>query len=115
MRVPHLAWPGDAGVRVERWLEAERGQLFLWVPVMIGGGIAAWFALPDAARWGAVILVGLAVAVAALAVGRSGRAARALVWAGLLVALGCALVWWRAERVAAPVLARPAVVQVVGI
>lgn len=114
MRLPIPAWPGGVGARVERWLEAERGQLFLWVPVMIGGGIAAWFALPDAARWGAVILVGLAVAAAALAVGRGGRAARALVWAGLLVALGCALVWWRAERVAAPVLARPAVVQVVG-
>ncbi|WP_308222960.1 DUF4131 domain-containing protein [Sphingomonas sp. J344] len=101
-------------MRIERWLEAERGQLFLWIPVMLGAGIVAWFALPDAARWGAVILGGLAIAVAALAVGRSGRAARAMAWAGLLVALGCALVWWRAERVAAPVLARPAVVQVTG-
>ncbi|WP_367280222.1 hypothetical protein, partial [Sphingomonas sp.] len=74
MRFPTPAWPGGVGVRVERWLEAERGQLFLWVPVMIGAGIAAWFALPDATRWGAVILGGLAVAAAALAVGRSGRA-----------------------------------------
>ncbi|QDX28166.1 ComEC/Rec2 family competence protein [Sphingomonas suaedae] len=103
-----------AGAAAERWLEAERGQLFLWVPVMLGMGIAAWFVLPDAARWGAVILGSLAVGAAALAVGRGGRAARALAWGAVLVALGCALVWWRAERVAAPVLARPAVVQVAG-
>lgn len=103
-----------AGAVVERWLEVERGQLFLWVPVTLGVGVAAWFVLPDAARWGAVILTALAVAAAALAVGRSGRAARALAWGAGLVALGCALVWWRAERVAEPVLARPAVVFVTG-
>jgi len=78
--------------------------------VMLGTGIAAWFALPDAARWGAVVLGGLAAAAAGLALGRGGRAARCVAVAGLLVAAGCALVWWRAERVAAPVLARPAIV-----
>jgi competence protein ComEC len=96
--------------RIERWLEAERGQLFLWVPVLLGVGIAAWFALPDAPRWMAVVLGGLALAAGGAAIGRGGRAARSLCVAGALVALGCALVWWRAERVAAPVLARPAVV-----
>ncbi|RSU58284.1 ComEC/Rec2 family competence protein [Sphingomonas koreensis] len=100
--------------RNERWLEAERGQIVLWIPVMLGVGIAAWFALPDANRWGAVVLGGLAVAAAGLALGGGGRAARCLAVAGLLVAIGCALVWWRAERLAAPVLARPAIVAVQG-
>lgn len=95
---------------LERWLEAERGQLFLWVPVMLGTGIAAWFALPDASRWGAVVLGGLALAAAGLAVSDGGRAARVLTVGAALVAIGCALIWWRSERVAAPVLARPAVV-----
>ncbi|RYD91200.1 MAG: hypothetical protein EOP61_28025, partial [Sphingomonadales bacterium] len=36
---------------LERWLEAERAQLLLWLPVMLGAGVAAWFVLPDAARW----------------------------------------------------------------
>ncbi|KAI1691130.1 hypothetical protein DdX_22073 [Ditylenchus destructor] len=100
--------------RNERWLEAERGQIVLWIPVMLGVGIAAWFALPDANRWGAVVLGGLAVAAAGLALGGGGRAARCPAVAGLLVAIGCALVWWRAERLAAPVLARPAIVAVQG-
>ncbi|PKP91304.1 MAG: competence protein ComEC, partial [Alphaproteobacteria bacterium HGW-Alphaproteobacteria-16] len=96
--------------RLEAWLEAERGQLFLWVPVMLGVGVAAWFALPDASRWGAVMLAGLALAAAGLAGARGGRGTRVLAVAALLVALGCALIWWRAERVAAPVLAGPAIV-----
>ncbi|WP_414714473.1 ComEC/Rec2 family competence protein [Sphingomonas sp.] len=98
------------GERLERWLEAERGQIVLWIPVMLGAGIAAWFALPDAGRWSAVMLGGLGVAAAGLALGGGGRAARCAAVAGLLVALGCALIWWRAERVAAPVLARAAIV-----
>lgn len=98
------------GERLERWLEAERGQIVLWIPVMLGAGIAAWFALPDTNRWSAVMLGGVAVAAAGIALGRAGRAARCVAVAGLLVALGCALIWWRAERVAAPALARPAIV-----
>lgn len=82
----------------------------LWVPVMLGMGITAWFALPDAGRWIAVMLAGLGIAVAGLALGGGGRAARCVAVAGTLVAIGCALVWWRAERVAAPVLERPAIV-----
>lgn len=82
----------------------------LWVPVMLGVGITAWFALPDAGRWIAVMLAGLGIAVAGLALGGGGRAARCVAVAGMLVAIGCALVWWRAERVAAPVLERPAIV-----
>lgn len=93
----------------ERLAEAERGQLPLWMPVALGVGITAWFVLPGAAAWGAVLLIGLAVALAGLVLPWGTRTARAITIAGLLVMLGCALIWWRAERVAAPVLARPVV------
>lgn len=99
---------------LERWLEAERGQLVLWLPVMLGVGILAWFALPYASRWAGVVLSGAAVALAALALDNSGRAARAVTVCAALVAIGCVLAWVRAERVAAPVLARPAVVWIDG-
>lgn len=102
------------GARVETWAEAERGQLVLWVPVLLGAGILSWFALPDAAAWLAVIAGGLAVALASVALGRGGRGAMAIGVAGAVVALGCALVWLRAERAAAPVLARPAILWVAG-
>ncbi|WP_235512406.1 MULTISPECIES: ComEC/Rec2 family competence protein [unclassified Sphingomonas] len=94
---------------LERFAEAERGQLPLWMPVALGSGIAAWFVLPGPAAWAAVLLAGLAVALAGLVVPWGTRTARAITIGGLLVMLGCGLIWWRAERVAAPVLARPVV------
>lgn len=101
-------------VRVEHVLEAERGQLPLWMPVALGAGIAAWFLLPGPAAWAAVLLAGLAVALAGMVLPWRTRTARAIATVGLLAMLGCALIWWRAERVAAPVLARPVVTAFVG-
>jgi competence protein ComEC len=98
----------QGATRIERWLEIEREQLVLWLPVMLGAGITAWFVLPDAARWIGFILGSLALALAAIGLPGGGRAPRAIAIAGLALAAGCALIWWRAERVAAPVLARPA-------
>lgn len=99
---------------LEHWLEAEREQLVLWVPVMLGVGITAWFVLPDAARWSGFILASSALGLLGVALTRTARAGQLLAIAGLAMALGCALLWWRAERVAAPVLARPAVVALHG-
>ncbi|MBB5699574.1 ComEC/Rec2 family competence protein [Sphingomonas yantingensis] len=95
---------------IERWLEAERDQLPLWLPVALGGGMTAWLVLPWQGQWAAFVLLCLAMASTALALGRGGRSPRMIAVGALAAALGCALIWWRAERVAAPVLARPAVV-----
>ncbi|WP_197277395.1 ComEC/Rec2 family competence protein [Sphingomonas profundi] len=93
---------------IERWLEAERDQLPLWLPVGLGAGIAAWFLLPDATGWAGFILAALGLAAAgALAPGR--RLARAGLWCGLALAIGCGSTWWRSEAVRAPRLARPAI------
>lgn len=95
---------------IERWLEAERDQLPLWVPVALGGGMTAWLVLPARGQWAAFVLLCLAMAATALALGRGGRLPRIVAIGALAAALGCALIGWRAERVAAPVLARPAIV-----
>jgi len=100
------------GGAIERWLEAERGQLPLWLPVALGGGITAWFLLPDMSRWIGFLLACAAVTLLGLAL--PGRLGRTLLIGGLAMAAGCALIWWRAEHVAAPVLARPAVVEITG-
>jgi competence protein ComEC len=92
---------------LERWLESEREQLVLWLPVLLGAGITAWFVLPDAGRWIGFMLAGMATGSAGAMLG--GRSGRAVLIAGLIAAAGCMLIWWRAESVAAPVLARPAV------
>ncbi|PTS84736.1 competence protein ComEC, partial [Sphingomonas sp. HMWF008] len=76
------------GVRLEQWLEAERDQLALWLPVALGGGIALWFMLPDARSWQAAGLTAVAVALGGLAAGRYGRAARVVAVGATAVALG---------------------------
>jgi competence protein ComEC len=91
-------------------LEAERDQLPLWLPVALGGGIALWFVLQDPMQWIAAMLALAGIALAAIAIGRSGRASRAVALAAGLAALGLGLAWWRASYVAQPVLARPAIV-----
>lgn len=97
--------------RAERVLESEREQLPLWTPVMLGIGIAAWFALPQRADWMAFVCAALAVGVLALGAGRGeGRLLRMLGAAALLAAAGCLLAWTRAGLVGEPPLARPAMV-----
>lgn len=95
----------------ERLLEAEREQVPLWIPVMLGLGIAAWFVLPQRADWMAAICAALAIGVLALGAGRGeGRLLRMAGVAALLVATGCLLAWTRAGLVGDPPLARPAMV-----
>ncbi|WP_284052668.1 ComEC/Rec2 family competence protein [Stakelama marina] len=96
---------------VERWLESERDQLPLWLPVLLGAGVAAWFALPGSSRWGAFILLAIGAAILAAALSRGGRLSRAVALGAVAAALGCALIWWRADHVAAPVLAHEGVAE----
>ncbi|WP_265571500.1 ComEC/Rec2 family competence protein [Sphingomicrobium nitratireducens] len=95
------------GRQIERFLEAERGQLPLWAVVLFGTGIALWFALPDAHAWSAVIAAGSGLGLAGVAV--PGRTGRAMLVGGLLLAAGMGWIWWRAERVAAPRIERVSV------
>lgn len=97
--------------RLELWLEAERDQLPLWLPVMLGLGIAGWFLLPDASGWSALIAAALGLALLGTAIGLSRRSGFALLVAGITIAAGCGLIWAKAERVAAPKLSRHVVAQ----
>lgn len=98
----------------EKLLESERGQLALWLPVMLGAGVAAWFVLPLKSMWVAVILAGIAIASVGISIGLRWRSGMVLVFAGVALAGGCALVWARSELVRAPVLTRPMVVEIAG-
>ncbi|GAA4764206.1 ComEC/Rec2 family competence protein [Stakelama sediminis] len=104
----------NARAGLERWLERERDQLPLWLPVALGAGVAAWFLLPGPAQWIGMMMAGVAVALIGLMLSDGGRFGRMLLIGGVALALGCGLAWWRAERVAAPVLARPGVVSMTG-
>ena len=93
--------------KFEAFLERERAQLPLWLSVAFGCGIAAWLALSGPAEWTGFILAVMAVSAAGLTIGAT-RLARSLIYGGMAMAAGCALIWWRADWVAAPTLSRPA-------
>lgn len=101
-----LAIFSGASARIERLFEAERAQLPLWLPVGLMLGIAAWFWLPDRPQWIAFLALAAGIGLALLALAPGTRWGRALALFALAAALGCALVWWRAERSAAPRLER---------
>jgi len=96
------------GERLERLLEAERAQLPPWLVVGFGTGIAAWFALGRPLDWAAFLCLAVGLGLSGFVVGRE-RSGRALGCFALAAAFGCALVWARAEWVAAPRLDRPVI------
>ncbi|MGA9583366.1 MAG: ComEC/Rec2 family competence protein [Allosphingosinicella sp.] len=93
--------------RLESLADSERDQLPLWLPVGLGLGTAAWFALPDARAWTAFLLLAAALALAPQGLAPGTRWGRAVSIFCLAAILGCANIWWKAERVAAPVLSQP--------
>ena len=93
------------GAHLEASADRERDQLPLWLPVGVGLGVAAWFWLPDKSAWTAFMLLAAAAALAPLALAPASRWSRALAIFCVAALLGCANIWWKAERVAAPRLA----------
>lgn len=106
-------FPPVSGVAAlaSRLLLIERDQLVLWIVPCFGAGIAAWFVFPGVDWHLAIVAGGLALALAALAVGGGWAAldigGRCVFVAGLMLAAGCAHMAWRAERVATDPLAAP--------
>lgn len=94
---------------LENWLEIERDQIVLWLPVALGTGIALWFILPHEGGWKAVIALGLALFIGTFAFARGTRISRIVMGAGIALAFGCAMMWARAEWVRSPVLTRPVI------
>lgn len=94
---------------LEMRLEAERERVGLWLPVALGAGIAAWFALPSMTHWIGLLLLLAGGALGGLLLGWRGRLGRSIVIACAAIAVGLLLVWGRALWVSAPVLAAPVV------
>lgn len=92
-------------------LEAERERVGLWLPVALGAGIAAWFALPSMTHWIGLLLLLVGGALGGLLLGWRGRLGRSIVIACAAIAVGLLLVWARALWVSAPVLAAPVVTE----
>jgi competence protein ComEC len=97
--------------RIDNWLEEEAESLPLWMPVMLGAGIASWWLLPGSVAYVGALVIAIALAIlGAVAGARTRRWASALMIGSLCVGIGLTLMWLRAEWVAAPVIERPVVV-----
>lgn len=96
---------------LETRLEAERERIGLWLPVALGAGIAAWFALPAAAHWFGMLLWLAGGLCAGLLIGWQSRIGRTVTIGCAVMAAGLLLIWARALWVAAPVLAAPVTTQ----
>lgn len=99
---------------IERRLEQEREQTGLWVPIALGGGIAAWFVLPHALAWLAFCCGTLALACAGSMLSAGGRLRRMIVAGAILACAGCLLVWGKAVLLGQPPLARATFVRLTG-
>ncbi|NWK96579.1 competence protein ComEC [Sphingobium lactosutens] len=99
---------------VESWLEREREQLGLWVPIALGAGIAAWFVLPHAMSWLAFCCVALAMACIGAMLPVGGRLRRMIVAGAILACIGCLLVWGKAVLLGETPLVRATFVHMTG-
>lgn len=104
-----LAGSITAHRRVQIWRQAlldalvrERTRAPLWIPVLIGAGALAYFAMPWRMQWMAALLLCVGASAGALALLPAGW--RGLSVAPLLVALGLGSAWMRAESVNTPTL-----------
>ena len=103
------SWREDDGLAPRRpaqsILDAERARYFLWAPVCLGAGIAAYFALPREPQL-AVAFVPLVIAlIMKLLVGR-GTIVDAAMTALVIACSGFVIAKLRVETVRAPVLER---------
>lgn len=95
-------------------IEAQRPAFGLWVPVLFGLGVAAYFALPAEPSGSALVALGVAVLLVGAAVWPAGALLRVALVALLLPGLGFGVAAIRARAAAAPVLAWPVVATVSG-
>lgn len=96
---------------MEHWLEREREQVPLWLPVGLGTGISAWFLLPNPFSWLAWCCLCGAMACAAMLLGEGTRVRALVLAAGVLGCAGCLIIWGKASIAGTPPLVRPVFVE----
>jgi competence protein ComEC len=90
---------------VEIWLDNERDQLPLWIPVAVGVGIAIWQVSGNSGV-GPTALLGLALILLAFAVGPDRLISRVLCITALFIAIGFTAIAFKSSTSAQPVLGK---------
>ncbi len=112
----HTPWRKRAslssvGDQIEAFLEQAGFDRGPWLAVAMAGGIGAWFVLDTPVKWLIAIVLGLMLALGAVAAWRGrddrNRIMAAAVSLGLVFSFGAGLIWARSELVGQPALERP--------
>lgn len=90
---------------VENWLDRERDQLPLWLPVGIGFGIAIWQS-GGTSIWIGVLVTSIALSVFSLLIPLGSRFRQIVQIFSLTLPIGFSLIALRSEAVAQPVLGK---------
>lgn len=90
---------------VENWLDRERDQLPLWLPVGIGFGIAIWQS-GGTSIWIGVLVTSIALSVFSLLIPLGSRFRQIVQIFSLTLPIGFSLIALRSEVVAQPVLGK---------
>ena len=101
----NLDYPNRKVDRVERWLDNERDQLPLWLPVLIGIGIGLW-QLTGTERIAPLFLIFWSVTVVGVYFGLASRLGHLLFIVGVTLTVGYGAIAIKSEQVAAPVLGK---------
>jgi competence protein ComEC len=91
--------------RAENWLDSERDQIGLWLPVGLGVGIALWQSF-GTDTWPAITLLSVAFMLFAMLAKPLSRVRSILRMAALLIALGFAVIALKSAWIAQPVLGK---------
>jgi competence protein ComEC len=94
---------------IETWLESQRSQLPLLVPVGLGVGIVFW-QLGGGALWPVIACLAAGMGLLAMAIGWQHRLSRLLIWSAALLLVGFGAIAGRSAYVSHEVLAKPIIV-----
>lgn len=95
----------DWARRAEDWLDSERDQIGLWLPIGLGTGISLWQSFGTVA-WPGILSLSCAIALFAMLAARHSRVRHTLQMAALLIALGFGVIALKSASVAQPVLGK---------
>lgn len=99
------AVPAAVLARIEQWLDSERGQLALWVPVAVGIGIGFWQSVGDSGLF-PLLLFCAALLLFAFGTGFQSQLGRVMLVASLAITVGFGAIAFRSASVAQPVLGK---------
>ncbi len=99
--------------KLELWLEKEAAQLPLYIPIFVGMGIAAWFAL-GIDNWFYIIVPSSLLVMMGLVTKLKSRFSLVLLMMGLSIIIGWSAISIRSYNVSAPILGKPWVGHIYG-